>query len=185
MKGQINRQQARFVAEYLVDLDATAAAIRAGYSEKNASSLGYQLLQKSTVQAAVEAGRRKLMVTTEITQERVLSELARLAFSDVTHYDVDEHGNVKAAEGAPKGAMRAISSIKRKVFTDKDGNVSREVEIKLWDKPGPLRLAGKHVGLFQEKIEVTLPDLSKLPQEQLAALEAVGEALETVEAARN
>jgi len=154
----LNPNQRKFVAEYIVSGNATQAAIAAGYSAKTAGSQGERLLRHAEISGALAEARAKLEIKTEITQERVLAELALLAFSSVDHYEVDELGNVTAKADAPKGAMRAISSIKRKTFTTKDGDVSREVEIKLWDKPGPLKLAGKHVGLFAEKVEISTSD---------------------------
>jgi len=90
---------------------------------------------------------------TGLTQDRVLAELELLSFSDVEHYTVDDNGDLTLAAGAPAGAMRALSSVKRRITTRGSGKtkeVTREVEIKLWDKPGPLKLAGQHVGLFRE-----------------------------------
>lgn len=86
----------------------------------------------------------------------MLTETALLAFSDVTHYAVDDKGDVTLSKDAPKGAMRALQSIKRRITTrgtGKDVEVTREVELRLWDKPGPLKLAGQHVGLFANKVE--------------------------------
>lgn len=149
----LNPKQKKFVAEYVLTLNATQSAITAGYSARTAKSQGQRLLTHDDVAAAIERARHALEIRSEITQERVLAELALLAFSDITHYEVDDAGNVKASATAPKYAMRAVSSIKRKTFTSKDG-VSREVEIKLWDKPGPLKLAGRHVGLFPDRVEI-------------------------------
>jgi len=80
-RGLTPKQQ-RFVEEYLVDLNATQAAIRAGYSARTAEWIGPQLLGKTHVAEAVRAGRESLSKRTEITQERVLQEYARLAFMD-------------------------------------------------------------------------------------------------------
>lgn len=74
----------------------------------------------------------------------------------MTHYVVDDDGQVKAATGAPDGVMRAVQSIKRRVVTRSRGeDTEREVrvELRLWDKPGPLKLAGQHVGLFKDKVQ--------------------------------
>lgn len=150
----LNPRQRKFVVEYVLSGNATQAAIAAGYSAKTAEVQGYALIRNPKVSVAIAESRQKLEIRTEITQDRVLAELALLAFSDITHYAVDDKGNVKLSDTAPKHAMRAVSSIKLKITT-RDGEVTRDVEVKLWDKPGPLKLAGRHVGLFPDKIELT------------------------------
>jgi phage terminase small subunit len=181
----LSPKHARFVAEYLVDRNATAAYKRAGYvatgngAEVNAS----KLLKTAAVQAAIDAGETKLQVRTGITQDRVLQELELLAFSDLTHYSVSDSGDVELVAGAPDGAMRGLQSIKRKIRTrgsGKDKEVTREVEIRLWDKPGPLKLAGQHVGLLIEKHAHTVQQMRPLVidnvstrAEMLAAVGAV------------
>lgn len=77
-------KQQRFVEEYLVDLNATQAAIRAGYSEKNAGKIGPELLGKTGVSAAIQAAKRRLSERTEITAERILLELAKIGFADAS-----------------------------------------------------------------------------------------------------
>lgn len=152
----LNPKRQRFIAEYLVDLNATQAAIRAGYSRKTAEVQGCRLLRNVQIQDAIAVSQRQRAERTGITQDRVLAELELLAFSDLTHYILDDHGNVQLDASAPVGAMRALQSIKRKIISrgsGKDREVTREVEIRLWDKPGPLKLAGQHVGLFAEQHE--------------------------------
>ena len=154
----LNPKQARFVEEYLIDLNATQAAIRAGYSAKTADSQGNRLLTNARIARAIAARQDERAKDVGITQARVLREIALLSFSDIGHYEVDDLGKVAISEDAPAGARRAISSIKRKIYTDKDGNVTREVELRLWNKPDPLKLAGRHVGLFSDReIEATPP----------------------------
>ena len=75
-------KQRRFVEEYLIDLNATAAARRAGYSEKTADRIGPELLGKTCVSNAIEAAQKKRSARTEVTQDRVILELARIAFLD-------------------------------------------------------------------------------------------------------
>ena len=82
----LTEKQKRFVAEYLVDLNATQAAIRAGYSEKTAEQMGYQLLQKTSVQKAVQIAMKDRQQRTEITQDMVLDELGKVAFSKAADY---------------------------------------------------------------------------------------------------
>jgi phage terminase small subunit len=148
----------RFVAEYIIDLNGKQAAIRAGYSEKTAEAQASRLLRNVKVQEAIAAAKAARVERTEITQDRVLNELALLAFSHIEDYVIDDAGNVDLAAGAPKEAKRAISSIKRKDWSDGEGGHTVEVELKFWDKPGMLRLAGRHVGLFADRMELTGKD---------------------------
>ncbi len=76
-------KQERFVAEYLIDLNATQAAIRAGYSEKTAQQQGSRLLLNVKVQEAITKGREKTAAKLEITKERIVDELAKIAFADI------------------------------------------------------------------------------------------------------
>ncbi len=158
-KDGLTPKQERFVAEYLVDLNATQAAIRAGYSPQTADVQGPRLLGNVGVAAAIQVAKEARNARTGITADRVLQELEALAFSDVDHYVIDDAGNVHLAEGAPALAKRAISSIKRKAWSDGEGGGHTvEVEYKFWDKPGQLKLAGRHVGLFADRVEVTGKD---------------------------
>ena len=158
-EGALEPRQARFVEEYLKDLNATQAAIRAGYSAKGADVAGVRLLANNRVGSAIAERKAQRAERVGITQERVLSELQALAFSDVEHYTVDDFGNLAAAPGAPPGVMRAVSSVKYRIRTI-DGETTREVEFKLWDKPGTLKLAGRHVGTkgFFDKVEISGPN---------------------------
>lgn len=72
-----------FVQEYLIDLNATQAAIRAGYSEKTAYSQGQRLLKDVEIQSAISEAMQKRSERTEITQDRVLQELAKIGFADI------------------------------------------------------------------------------------------------------
>ncbi len=153
--GRLNPKQGFFVDEYLVDFDARAAAMRAGYSPRSAHVQASELLNLPKIQLAIQRALRARQARTQITQDRVLEELALLAFSSVDHYEVDAVGRVAVRPEAPVGAIRAISSIKHTIRTDGDGNVTRDIEFRLWDKPGPLKLAGQHVGLFTKKIEIS------------------------------
>jgi phage terminase small subunit len=151
-------RELRFVEEYLLDLNGAQAAIRAGYAKRSARSTASVLLRRPEVKDALTAAMEHRSQRTGITQDRVLTELEVPAFSDISHYTIDEDGRVALAEGAPKNAMRAISKLKHKVTTKEFGKstvTEREVEIALWDKPFTLKLAGRHVGLFPDRLEVT------------------------------
>ena len=155
-------RQKAFVHEYLVDLNATDAYIRAGYEcsdRVGAGNSASRLLADVRIAAAIERGKAQRLARVNVTQDQVLQEMSLLANSSVDHYYVDDEGQVKVHPGAPDGAMRAIQSIKKRttIRMDKDDNITKtyDVEIKLWDKPSPLKLMGRHTGLFPDKVEVT------------------------------
>lgn len=151
----LNPKQTRFVQEYLLDLNGKQAAIRAGYSPKTAEVQASRLLSHAKVAAAVADAQAKRAKEVGVEQNRVLTELAVVGFSSVQNYTVDDNGDVQLAEGVPEAAWRALSSIKRKVITrgsGDDATVTREVELRLWDKPGTLRMCGQHLGMFVERV---------------------------------
>jgi phage terminase small subunit len=163
---QLTPKQACFVREYLIDMDAGQAAIRAGYSPKSAPYLGYQLLQIPLIQKFISAAQDARASRTAITSDRVLQELALLGFSDLTHYRLDEAYNVTLAPDAPPQAMRALSSVKHRVRTivTDDGEVERlhEVEYRLWDKNTALTNLGKHFKLFTDRLELVGPLMDEI-----------------------
>jgi phage terminase small subunit len=149
---KLNARHIAFVAEFVVCLNATQAALKAGYSPKTAAVQGSWLLKMPKIAEAIEKARSRAMIKADFDQAKVLGELGLLAFSDVDNYMVDElTGKLVAAPNAPPGVMRAVSAVKYRTVTDEDGRVERTVEFRLWDKPGTLKLAGRHVGLFPGK----------------------------------
>lgn len=160
--------QRKFVKEYLIDLNATQAAIRAGYSEKTAYNTGYENLKKPLISAALQSEMKKRERRTEITADRVLRELAKIGFSEMTDFLEIETARVlvgrdpetgepiseirqlvlmKDTESIPKEKLAAIAEVKQA----RDGSIS----FKLHDKKGALDSIAKHLGMFVEKREVT------------------------------
>lgn len=143
MATKLTPKQRRFVDEYLIDLNATQAAIRAGYSEKTAFSIGTENLRKPLVQKEIEKRRHDLEQRTEITQDRVLRELANIGFAKATDYAEIEGPMVTikpTAEMSPE-QVSAIAGIEQ-------GNFG--IKLKLYDKLKALELLGKHLGLFEK-----------------------------------
>lgn len=148
--AKLTEKQLKFVDEYLVDLNATKAAIRAGYSVKTAEQQGYQLLHKTSVANEIAKAQAKLSKRTGISQERILRELAKIAFLNLS--DIVEWG--------PEG-------IKLKDSSEVDGTVLQSVtetwlpkggtktEVKAHDKAKALELLGKHLGMWVDKTEIT------------------------------
>lgn len=150
MARKLTDKQKRFVEEYLIDLNATQACIRAGYSANNAKQIGSELLDKTRLQideAMAERSKR-----TGINQDRVIQELSRIAFVNITDV-VDEDGEIRRDASADD--LACIESVKIKDSDNQFGG-SREREVKLAPKLKALELLGKHLGMWNNKLDVNL-----------------------------
>ena len=148
-------KQHRFVQEYLVDLNATQAAIRSGYSENTASEQGYELLRKPQIEDAIMAAQAKRSERTGITQDMVIQELARVAFFDIGVI-FNENGSVRPIGGIDENARRAIAGIDVRAELNSNGEqVANLHKIKIADKLRALELLRRHLKLFTDKLEHT------------------------------
>ena len=155
MTGELTGKQALFVQEYLVDLNATQAAIRAGYSAKTAQEQSSRLLSKVMVAKAVAAGQAKVAAKLEIKTEDVVRELALLGFSNMMDYirTTDEGDAWVDLSALTREQAAAIGEITVEDFTDGRGEDSRnvrKVKFKLFDKRSALESLGKHLGIFEQ-----------------------------------
>lgn len=143
-------KQERFVAEYLKDLNATQAAIRAGYHPKMAA----KLVAKSSIAAAIAMKKGQQIATLELSAERVLEELRRLAFSDVRRL-FDQQGNLKPLAALSPEDAAAIASIEVVIKNAAAGDQHTDTihKIKYWDKVRSLEMLAKHFALLTERIE--------------------------------
>lgn len=149
----INGKQQRFVEEYLIDLNATQAAIRAGYSEKTAGQQGFELLKKPEIQTAISEAQKARSERTEITQDMVLRELAKVGFSDLRNVFTAAGAiiDVQDWDDSTAGAISSLEVVRRNDGSkDEDGNHNVEYvhKIKVWDKVSALEKMGKHLGMF-------------------------------------
>jgi phage terminase small subunit len=144
----LTAKQRRFVDEYLIDLNAAQAAVRAGYSPKTAEQAGYQLLQKTSVATAVQRAVAERSERTRITADRVLAELAHVAFSDMRRFAAWGAGGVKLNESVAldDDVARCVSEVAQTV-TAHGGSI----RFKLHDKVAALKLVAEHLGMFGEK----------------------------------
>lgn len=153
-------KQKRFVVEYLVDSNAAQAAIRAGFSKKTAKVKGAQLLKHPEIAAAIRKRQQKIDQKLEITAERVLQEIAKLAFSNIQDFTkVDDNGKpVLDFSNVTRDQYAAVQEI-REDATGGAGDGERKVvlrtTVKLSDKTKNLELLGRHLKLFTDKVEVT------------------------------
>lgn len=151
----MNPKQQRFVAEYLIDLNATQAAIRSGYSKKTAASQAFDLLRKPEIAAAIEAGKAKQLAHADLSAARVLEEMRRLAFLDTRSFFYDD-GNLKPMSELSEEQGAALAGVEVIIKNAKAGDgVTDEIhKIKLWDKPRTLEMLAKHFGLLKETVDV-------------------------------
>jgi len=147
----MTRKQERFVEEYLVDLNATQAAIRAGYSPVSANEQASRLLANANIRARVDTAMAELSKRTGVSQERVIRELAKVAFVNPT--DVIDFESAKLLDSATSDDTAAIASVKVKTIPTADG-LGVEREIKVADKLKALELLGKHFGMFTDNINL-------------------------------
>lgn len=150
---KLTAKQKRFVEEYLVDLNATQAAIRAGYSVDSARDIGCENLTKPNIQAAVGKAMAERSKRTGINQDRVVLELAKVAFVNVA--DVVDLTDGSILNGASTDDLACIEGIKYK-RSDTDTGSSEEREIKFASKMKALELLGKHLGMWDDKAEVNV-----------------------------
>lgn len=143
----MTKKQQRFVEEYLIDLNATQAAIRAGYKPDNAQQMGSENLSKPVISAAIAKAMAERSKRTGINQDRVLHELARIGFAKIT--DIIDPDTAKILPEASEDDLACIQSIKIK-----PGEFGTEREVKLYDKKAALIELGKHLGLFKDRLEL-------------------------------
>lgn len=147
-------KQRRFVAEYMVDCNARAAAVRAGYSARTADKIGPQLLGKTSVRAAIAKREERHLQRLEVTAERVLAELGRLSVSDPRQL-FDAEGNLRPIHELPDEVASAVASVEviERTIPGTKGEVERVRKVRLWDKNAALGNLARHFKLLTEKIE--------------------------------
>ena len=135
--GKLTDKQKRFVEEYLVDLNATQAAIRAGYSEQTAYSIGQRLLKKVEVQEAIQQAQNKRSERTQITQDEVIRRL-------IENVDIS------------MGKKATVITIPSK---SENGEVMGNDVAQFVYEPSAankaLELLGKHLGIFKDGVDIT------------------------------
>lgn len=148
----LTKKQKLFVDEYLIDLNATQAAIRAGYSPDTAKAIGSENLTKPDIRAHIDKAMAERSKRTGVNADRVVMELAKIAFINAVDVINAEDATLKD-DAAPEDTA-AIQSVKVKTFPTKDGE-GVEREIKMADKIKALELLGKHLGMFKDRVELS------------------------------
>jgi phage terminase small subunit len=147
--SSLNARQSRFVDEYLVDLNATQAAIRAGYSTKTAGSQGFDNLKKPEIAAEIEKRRQIVAEKTGLTTERLLQEAMRLAFFDIRKL-VDADGKPLPLNRLDDDTAAAIQGLDVATVGNADVGVGEVLKYKIADKNSAIERLFKHMGLFKK-----------------------------------
>lgn len=156
MAKGLTRKQQLFVAEYLIDLNATNAAIRAGYSENSAQEQASRLLSKAIVSEEIERKQGKKLGKLEISAERVLQEFARLAFYDPGKFFEDD-GSLKRVKDLDDDTRMAMSGLEVMEMFEGTGDEKHAYgllkKVKLASKLTALESLGKHLKLFGDSAQ--------------------------------
>ncbi|MCP5246170.1 MAG: terminase small subunit [Burkholderiales bacterium] len=148
----MNSRQKKFCEEYLVDLNATQAAKRAGYTGKTVRTQASKMLTNPNIEKYIQELMKKREERTEVTQDRVLKEWAKLAFLDPQKF-FDESGNLLPVNKLDKDVAAALVGIDVTENVVNGELVSVTKKIKFADKKGALDSCARHLGMFNDKVQ--------------------------------
>lgn len=149
--AKLTKKQQLFVDEYLIDLNATQAAIRAGYSTETAAVIGCENLIKPNIKDSICKAMAERSKRTGINADRIIQELAKIAFLNPT--DVIDMDEATVRGDSNRDDTAAIASVKVKRIPTDNGDIV-EREVKTYDKIKALDLLGKHIGMFTDKLKI-------------------------------
>jgi phage terminase small subunit len=154
--SSLNDRQSRFVDEYLIDLNATQAAIRAGYSQKTAGVQAFHLLKNPKIAAQIEKRRQIVSEKAGLTFERLMQEAMRLAFFDIRKL-VDKDGRPLPLNELDDDTAAAIQGLDVATVGNNDVGVGEVLKYKIADKNSAIERLFKHMGLFKKDNEQANP----------------------------
>ena len=147
----VTNKQQRFVEEYLVDLNATQAAIRAGYSPVSANQTAADNMAKPCVSNAIARAMAERSKRTGVTVDRVVRELAKIGFADIS--DVASFDNGDLRQETHRDDTAAIQTLRVKRTITDDGEVV-EREVRMYDKGKALDMLSRHLGMFDNRFKL-------------------------------
>lgn len=184
MAKKLTDKQEQFCIEYLLDLNATQAAIRAGYSKHTAQRIGSENLSKPLIKDRIHELRKTLQINTLVTAERVVNELAKIGFSNLKEYLKSDNAITDISK-LPDDVAAAVESIQTDIrhdSGDSDG-YTEKVKIKLHSKLGALTDLGRHLGIFEKDnsqkpilLEQSLTEAELM--KRLASVQAAGNGID-------
>lgn len=163
--SELTEKQKRFCQEYVIDLNATQAAIRAGYSENSANEQGCQNLAKLNIQEYISQLQQSKSEELNITQNQVLKELMKVAFGDVKNYfdDLGRLIDINELENDVSGSIKSVTVQQEKTELKGESFISSSLKkIESYDKLKALEIINKMLGFYakdneQRKPEIVLP----------------------------
>ena len=160
MSEKLTPKQALFCKEYLVDLNATQAAKRAGYSEDTAKQIGSENLSKPAIAERIQRGMDARAIAVGIDAEMVLAELCKLAIYNMQDFIDEDTDGLRAISGLDRDHAAAITEITTRKIAGKDGDDDTVIEtkVKMADKGQNLERIGRHLKLFTDRTEVSGPN---------------------------
>ncbi len=149
---RLTRRQQRFVDEYLIDLNGTQAAIRAGYSPQTANEIAAENLTKPSVKVAVDQAIAHRANRSHVTQDEVVLELKRIALADPAMAFGPDGAMLELSE-MPEDIRRAISSFEVEQRTTEDGQTRTVRRVRFWPKTDALDKLARHLGMLVDRHE--------------------------------
>lgn len=153
MASTLTDKQKRFCDEYLVDFNATQAAIRAGYSKKTANRIASENLSKPDIQTYIQSKANKVASKLEISQENTMREIARIAFADIRGL-FKEDGSMKSITEIDDDTAAAIAGVETDELFDGVGREREQIgvtkKVKMNDKVRGLEMLAKHFGIYKD-----------------------------------
>jgi len=162
-KKRVDKQE-RFIEEYLIDRNATQAAIRAGYSKKTASEIGYENLTKPQIKSAIAERTKAHSDKLELSAERILKEMMRIGFANLKDLASwkDNKVTLTDSDKLSDDASRAVSEVSQVTTYNQEGAPSSRVSIKTHSKTKALEMLARNLSLFNDKLAITDNTLADL-----------------------
>ena len=165
--SKLSEKQKRFCEEYVIDLNATQAAIRAGYSQTSARRVASQNMTKHDIQSYIQELRQKQQERTDITADMVIKELAAIGFANLEDVvEVNNHYSaIRSEDKRPERSKKALKKVKFRRYVEGRGEDSQEVEVvevEMHSKLDALDKLGRHFGIYfadNEQISKVAPQL--------------------------
>ena len=157
ISSKLTPRARRFVEEYLVDHNATQAIVRAGFTGTRPDIAASKLMAVPAVAEHVEKRVQDKLRGAGVRADRVLQELAAIAFSDASAI-FDQNGNIKPASKWDEATRAALAGIEVERTTRHGDSATEIAKVKRWDKLRALELIGKHLAMFVDRTELTGKD---------------------------